>query len=198
MLAFYKKSFFPLFIAVFFLALGFQAHAQSGGSSTSVTGTVVDPTGAVVPNAVVEIRNPVSGFERTVTTDSAGKFTIPNIPFNPYHLTVDGVGLRPLCSGRGCSIHRSRDRQRDPPDKGFGGNRDGGSGGRGSAGEHFDLSHRRGSRLVRQDAARKPVVVGEFAGHIVFSRNRRRFQWSLPWLGRSRGKLLLRRRPAHH
>ena len=95
MLAFYKKSFFPLFIAVFFLALGFQAHAQSGGSSTSVTGTVVDPTGAVVPNAVVEIRNPVSGFERTVTTDSAGKFTIPNIPFNPYHLTVTGPDFAP-------------------------------------------------------------------------------------------------------
>src|ERR1700687_4665462 len=95
MLAFYKKSFFPLFIAVFFLALGFQAHAQSGGSSTSVTGTVVDPTGAVVPNAVVEIRNPVSGFERTVTTDGSGKFTIPNIPFNPYHLTITGPDFAP-------------------------------------------------------------------------------------------------------
>ena len=56
--------------------LGFHAYAQSGGSSTSVTGTVVDPTGAVVANAVVEIRNPVSAFERTATTDSAGKFSI--------------------------------------------------------------------------------------------------------------------------
>src|ERR1700690_290135 len=92
--AFYKKSYF-VFITVFFLALGFQAHAQSGGSSTSVTGTVVDPTGAVVPNAVVEIRNPVSGFERTVTTDSAGKFTIPNIPFNPYHITAPGPHFAP-------------------------------------------------------------------------------------------------------
>jgi hypothetical protein len=95
MLAFYKNSFFPLFITVLFLALGFQVQAQSGGSSTSVTGTVVDPTGAVVPNAAVEIRNPVSGFERTVTTDSAGKFTIPNIPFNPYHLTVTGPDFAP-------------------------------------------------------------------------------------------------------
>jgi Carboxypeptidase regulatory-like domain len=92
--AFYKKSYFA-FITVFFLALGFRAYAQSGGSSTSVTGTVVDPTGAVVPNAVVEIRNPVSGFERTVTTDSAGKFNVPNIPFNPYHLTVTGPNFAP-------------------------------------------------------------------------------------------------------
>jgi hypothetical protein len=95
MLVFYNKSSFAAFITVFFFALGFHAHAQSGGSSTSVTGTVADPTGAVVANAVVEIRNPVSAFERTVTTDSLGKFNIPNVPFNPYHLTVTGPDFAP-------------------------------------------------------------------------------------------------------
>ena len=95
MLAFYKRSSSSLLVAVFFLALGLQAYAQSGGSSTSVTGTVVDPTGAVVANAVVEIHNPVSAFERTVTTDGSGKFNIPNVPFNPYHLTVSGPDFAP-------------------------------------------------------------------------------------------------------
>ncbi len=93
MLAFYKKSLFAAFLMVFYIAFGLSASAQSGGSSTSVTGTVVDPTGAVVPNATVEIRNPVSGFTRTATTDSSGKFSIPNVPFNPYHLTVTGQGF---------------------------------------------------------------------------------------------------------
>ena len=73
MLAFYKKSLFAAFLMVFYIAFGLSASAQSGGSSTSVTGTVVDPTGAVVPNATVEIRNPVSGFTRTATTDSSGE-----------------------------------------------------------------------------------------------------------------------------
>ncbi len=95
MLAFYRKSSFSAFITVLFLSLGLQAYAQSGGSSTSVTGTVVDPTGAVVANATVEIQNPVSHFQRTTSTDNAGKFTIPNIPFNPYHLTVGGPGFAP-------------------------------------------------------------------------------------------------------
>ena len=95
MLAFYKKSRLAAFILVFSLSLGSHAYAQSGGSSTSVTGTVVDPSGAVVANAVVEIRNPVSGFERTVTTDSSGKFTFPNVPFNPYHLAVTAQGFAP-------------------------------------------------------------------------------------------------------
>ncbi len=95
MLAFYRKSSFSAFTTVLFLCLGLQAYGQSGGSSTSVTGTVVDPTGAVVANATVEIQNPVSHFQRTTSTDNAGKFTIPNIPFNPYHLTVGGPGFAP-------------------------------------------------------------------------------------------------------
>ena len=64
MLAFYKKSLFAASIVVFCLVLGTGAYAQSGGNSTSVTGTVSDPLGAVVPNATVEIHNPVSGFSR--------------------------------------------------------------------------------------------------------------------------------------
>src|SRR5690349_1211666 len=93
MLAFYKKSLFAAFLFILSLSLLPGASAQSGGSSTSVTGTVVDPTGAVVANATVEVRNPVSGFSRTATTDSGGKFTISNVPFNPYHVTVTGQGF---------------------------------------------------------------------------------------------------------
>jgi len=96
MLASYKKPLFAAVVAIFYLALGLYAHAQSGGSSTSVSGTVVDPTGAVVVNATVELHNPVSGFGRTTSTDNSGKFSIPNIPFNPYHLTVSGQGFTPF------------------------------------------------------------------------------------------------------
>ena len=95
MLAFYKKSLSAVFLFILSLSLLPGASAQSGGSSTSVTGTVTDPTGAVVANATVEIRNPVSGFSRTATTDSGGKFTIPNVPFNPYHVAVSGQGFSP-------------------------------------------------------------------------------------------------------
>src|SRR6266513_5066985 len=91
MLAFCKKSL--AFVGILYLALGVSAHAQSGGSSTSVTGTVVDQTGAVVPNATVEIRNPVSAFQRTTSTDSAGKFSISNVPINPYHVSVTAQGF---------------------------------------------------------------------------------------------------------
>ena len=76
-----------LIVLVLLCAVG-VGGAQSAGNSGSVNGTVVDPTGAVVPNAKVEIRNPVSGFDNSTTTDAAGKFSFTNVPFNPYHLTV--------------------------------------------------------------------------------------------------------------
>jgi len=95
MLAFYAKSLRAAFILAFYLWLTLYTYAQSGGSSTTVNGTVFDPSGAVVPGAAVEIHNPVSGFDRNTVTDNVGKFTIPNVPFNPYHLTVTGPGFAP-------------------------------------------------------------------------------------------------------
>ncbi len=95
MLASYKKSLHAAFIVVVYLAIGLHAYAQSGGSSASIGGTVVDPSGAVVPNATVEIHNPVSAFERSTTTDTSGKFNFPNVPFNPYHFSVAVAGFAP-------------------------------------------------------------------------------------------------------
>jgi hypothetical protein len=91
MLASYKKSLNAAFLVVFYLGLGLSAYAQSGGSS--ISGTVLDSSGAVVVNASVEIHNVVSGFDRTTTTDSSGKFNFPNVPFNPYHMTVTAKGF---------------------------------------------------------------------------------------------------------
>jgi hypothetical protein len=93
MLASYSKSLGATFVVVFLFAVGLQGHAQSGGSSGSISGTVLDPSGAVVPNATVEIHNPVSHFDQSTKTDKYGKFSLPNVPFNPYHLAVTVTGF---------------------------------------------------------------------------------------------------------
>ncbi|MBZ5718879.1 MAG: carboxypeptidase regulatory-like domain-containing protein [Acidobacteriia bacterium] len=93
MLASYKESLRATVLVFFYLGLGLNAYGQSGGSSSLISGSVVDPSGAVVPNATVEIHNPVSGFDRTALTDNAGKFGFPNVPFNPYHMTVTRQGF---------------------------------------------------------------------------------------------------------
>ncbi|MFZ0418518.1 MAG: TonB-dependent receptor [Candidatus Sulfotelmatobacter sp.] len=95
MLASYERWLRAAFVVVFLLVLGVQAYAQSGSNSGSINGTVTDPTGAVVPNATVEIHNPVSHFDRSTTTDKSGTFSLPNIPFNPYQMTVTATGFAP-------------------------------------------------------------------------------------------------------
>jgi Carboxypeptidase regulatory-like domain len=97
MLAFYSKSRRAAFWIPTFILLSLAASAQSG-TSTSITGTVVDPSGAVVANAPVEVRNLVSGFSRSAVTDAAGKFVIPNVPFNSYQVTVKGQGFAPYAT----------------------------------------------------------------------------------------------------
>jgi len=47
------------------------AFAQGMGNSGTITGTVTDPSGAVVAGATVEIQNKVTGYDRTTTTDAA-------------------------------------------------------------------------------------------------------------------------------
>ncbi len=93
MLASYKRPLRAALLVVFYVGLGVAAYAQSGGSSTSVIGTVVDSSGAVIPNATVRIQNVVSHFDRTTNTDSSGKFSFQNVSFNPYHLTVVRSGF---------------------------------------------------------------------------------------------------------
>ena len=90
-----QKFHLALLVVAFSLTVAIVANAQSGGSSTMLNGAVVDPSGAVVAGATVEVRNPVSGFDRTTVTDAAGKFSIANVPFNPYHLTVVMKGFSP-------------------------------------------------------------------------------------------------------
>src|SRR6266849_666667 len=86
----YKWRFVAIFAVIFITT---AVTGQSAGNSGSINGSVVDPTGAVVPNATVKVHNPVSGFDRSTATDAAGKFAFTNIPFNPYHLTVTAEGF---------------------------------------------------------------------------------------------------------
>jgi hypothetical protein len=89
----FQRSRFGVIVSIFLFLCSLLGFAQSGGNSGSVHGIVLDPTGAVVPNATVEIHNPISQFDRTITTDSSGNFRFDNVPFNPYHLTVTAQGF---------------------------------------------------------------------------------------------------------
>ena len=70
------------------------SYAQTTSSNSgSVRGTVLDPSGAAVKGATVEIQNPVSHYDQSVQTDAQGKFEFDNIPYNPYHVSALMTGF---------------------------------------------------------------------------------------------------------
>ncbi len=74
----------------------FPAQAQSVSSSGTIRGSILDPSGAAIKGAVVEIHNPVSGYDRAAATDEQGKFEVTNVPYNNYHLTVAASGFQSI------------------------------------------------------------------------------------------------------
>jgi carboxypeptidase family protein len=88
-----RLSTYVILVLGFFLCLA--AGPTKAQSSGTVEGVVRDPSGAAVPNATVEIHNPVSHFDRGTTTDSEGKFRFTSVPFNPYHLSATASGFAP-------------------------------------------------------------------------------------------------------
>jgi len=86
-------NFRKIALAVFGLIIFLCAASGWAQSSGSIDGVVKDATGGVLPNATVEISNPVSAYKREATTDAAGKFHFDNLPFNPYHMIVTAKGF---------------------------------------------------------------------------------------------------------
>lgn len=62
----------------------------------SIIGTVTDQTNSVVPNTVVRVTNASTGLFRDASTDSAGYYSIPNLPQGTYDLSVSASGFKTL------------------------------------------------------------------------------------------------------
>src|SRR5918994_1026114 len=78
------------------LVMGYAAGALSAQVLYgSIAGTLTDETGAVVPNAVVSVKNTSTGLARQVTTDEAGYYSIPNLAEGTYDLSVTATGFGP-------------------------------------------------------------------------------------------------------
>jgi hypothetical protein len=147
----------------------------------SISGTVLDPSGAVVPNAKVEIHNPVSGYDRSTVTDPAGKFSFSNVPFNPYHMTVTAEKFTPYAqdvevrSGVPVSVNITLQ----------------------IPGTQTEITVEAAQDLIENDPTFHTDVdkslVGQLSGHPRFPGNCRRLKRALPWPGRSRREFVFGR-----
>lgn len=69
------------------------AQAQGVGSSGGITGTVVDATGAVMPNVTVSIVDTQTGLKRQVLTSEAGQYRVTGLSPSTYEVRAAASGF---------------------------------------------------------------------------------------------------------
>src|SRR5260370_19925112 len=65
-----------------------------GGGNAAMTGTVTDPTGAVIARANVTMTQTGTEAKRTATTNDNGQFTVPSLSPAAYRLSVEAAGFK--------------------------------------------------------------------------------------------------------
>ena len=83
-------------IAMLVLVWSVQAQTETG----TITGTITDPTGAVVPDAKVTARNVATNAVRVVTTNTAGTYIVSNLIPADYLVIVEAGGFTTQHYGR--------------------------------------------------------------------------------------------------
>src|SRR5579864_9310800 len=68
------------------------AIGQTTGAGT-ITGTLTDPNGGVIPNAMVVLRNTDTGTERPIATSAAGIYVAQFLPPGHYQITASKTGF---------------------------------------------------------------------------------------------------------
>src|SRR4051795_10084106 len=99
-----------VFMIAAFSALGSYAYAQ-GSTTQTLSGTVVDASGAVIPGADITATHTGTGVVNTAVSNTEGLFSIPSLPIGTYSVTVKLQGFKTvivnnvvLTSGAGANV----------------------------------------------------------------------------------------------
>jgi hypothetical protein len=88
-----RCSSFTLFLAVVFLLLA-PSLATAQNLNGSISGTVTDPSGGVIPNAELTLKTLITGEVAKVTSGPDGLYSFQNLQPGVYNLTVSAKGFR--------------------------------------------------------------------------------------------------------
>src|SRR4029077_9945232 len=75
------------------LILLFSVPVRAQVTGATLSGTVTDASGAVVPQAQVSIKNFATGVTTTVQSDAAGFYTAPNLLPGSYEISASAAGF---------------------------------------------------------------------------------------------------------
>ncbi len=77
-----------------FLSVLLTVAVFASGPTGTITGTVTDPSGAVVPKARITVLNQATNAIRNAETNDDGDFTVALLPPGRYQVTVESAGFR--------------------------------------------------------------------------------------------------------
>jgi hypothetical protein len=86
-----------LAVSLCILMLPLAVLAQS--SQGTITGTIKDPAGALIPGAAIEAKSINTGALYKTSSTNKGNYTIPQLPPGPYELTVTASGFKRYVRG---------------------------------------------------------------------------------------------------
>lgn len=80
------------------------ARVPAQETTATVTGTVSDLTGALLPGVTVSARNTTTGIAKVVVTSDTGRYVVPFLPLGTYELSFSLTGFRPYVA-HGIEVH---------------------------------------------------------------------------------------------
>src|SRR5437868_2038224 len=80
-------------ICVFLLTLGVKSTGSAQNISGSLSGTVQDKLGAVLPEAIISVTNE-QGFIRTTKTNEVGFFSLPDLTPSTFTIQIKLPGFK--------------------------------------------------------------------------------------------------------
>jgi len=90
-----RRQVIRLLWAVCLVALaGTPAYAQGGRTTTSLSGTVTDASGAVIPGATIVVKNTATNATFEAVSNEQGAFSVPALDVGTYSVTVSLVGFK--------------------------------------------------------------------------------------------------------
>src|SRR5215813_2395931 len=92
----FRKAALLALCALFLAAASLYAQSDAG----SIVGFIKDPSGSVIPNAKVTIKNEATGIERTVNTNESGYYVVTNVSPGFYSMTAEASGFKKYESTR--------------------------------------------------------------------------------------------------
>ncbi len=78
-----------LMLALIFLISVSAVFAQAQASTADLRGLIVDPNGAIIPGATINIQNPATGISRTVTSNNEGTYQFFALPPGEYQVSAE-------------------------------------------------------------------------------------------------------------